>query len=184
VPPAKWLYLFSSNRSPLYEQDILDVLAAPEGALFHFRYDTSYVEAATVTEWSGLAGTPTLVLFSMQQEARYHEPVFIPIRKGVVTQTDVVGSRLFVEFRLGHIVALPPPQPKPDGDPDYAAQVNAFTAYVHGRAAETPYPSSASLGQPIPAATDPAPPWDTSTDQSVLFERGAVPGAGEIVGRA
>src|SRR4051794_1009961 len=27
----RWLYLFSSNQSPLYEQDILDVLAAPTG---------------------------------------------------------------------------------------------------------------------------------------------------------
>jgi hypothetical protein len=167
-----WLYLFSSNRSPLYEQDILDVLAAPTGTLYRFRYDTSYVEPTTAEQWPRLADTTVLVLFSMQQEARYHEPAFIPIRNGVVTRTDVVGSRLFVEFRLGQIVALPRPQP---GDPpDYAGRVSAFTAYLRGLATQTPYPSSASLGDPIPATGESAPPWDADSDEDVLFERSAV----------
>jgi hypothetical protein len=172
VSPARWLYLFSSNQSPLYEQDILDVLAAPTGALYRFRYDASYVENSTADEWLDLPGMPVLVLYSMQQEARYHDPVFIPVRKGVVTRTDVVGSRLFVEFRVGKIVALP--QPEPNGDANYAQRVNDFTAYVESQVAATPYASSASLGSPIPSASkSSSPPWDTTADESVLFERAA-----------
>jgi hypothetical protein len=116
VASSRWLYLFSSNRSPLYAQDILNVLAAPAGARYQFRYDIAYVEnvplddggEATASSWQQIEpGTPVLVLFSLQQQAKYFEPVFIPIRRGeVIKHPYIFGSRLFVEFRLGGIVAL------------------------------------------------------------------------------
>ena len=104
-----WLYLFSSNQSPLYEQDILDVLAGPSGGVHRFRYDIPYVENVsaedgghqTAAKWKEIeTGTPVLILFSLQQAAQYFEPAFIPIRKGEVLKTYVVGSRLFIDFRL------------------------------------------------------------------------------------
>jgi hypothetical protein len=178
VASPKWLYLFSSNRSPLYAQDILNVLAAPAGGRYRFRYDAGYVEdvppeeggEGTATKWEQIeAGTPVLVLFSLQQQAQYVEPVFIPIRKGeVLKRPYAFGSRLFVEFRLGTIVALP--VPTSSRDPDYADRVRQFTDYVEGRT-KTPYRYSASLGDPIPGCTQPPPPWDVVEDQNVLFER-------------
>lgn len=38
-----WLHLFSSNIRPLYEQDVIDLLAAPGGSLYRFRYEHKYL---------------------------------------------------------------------------------------------------------------------------------------------
>jgi hypothetical protein len=169
VASSKWLYLFSSNRSPLYAQDILNVLAAPAGGRYVFRYDMPYVEDSTAEGWDAIEeGTPVLVLFSLQQQAQYFEPAFIPIRKGEVIKPKVFGSRLFVEFRLDNIVALPRLEASAR-DPAYAAGVRAFTKYLKDKT-KTPYPVSASLGDPIPGCTTPGPPWNVADDQDVLFE--------------
>jgi hypothetical protein len=171
VASPQWLYLFSSNRSPLYSQDILNVLAAPAGVKYLFRYDVGLVESVTARSWEQIdVGTPVLVLFSLQQQAEYFDAVFIPIRKGEVVKAYTFGSRRFVEFRLGSIVALPP-VPGEAKDREYARGVREFTHYVKEHT-ETPYDKSASLGRPIPGCTSPAPPWNVSDDQNVLFELG------------
>src|SRR6202043_237644 len=74
------LYLYSSNIRPLYEQDILDLLASPHNLLYQFRYEARYVETNTRAEWLSLAGKTALIHFSLQQEAKFHEPAFIPVR--------------------------------------------------------------------------------------------------------
>lgn len=163
-----WLFLFSSNQSPLYAQDIIDVLAAPRGAHYTFRYDDDYVEPETRSRWDALDDTPVVVLFSIQQKAGYHDPAFIPIRKGRVVRTEVIGSRYFVTFELGSIVSLPEPG---DGKPeDYRQRVRRFTKFVAEYAWEPPYGSSASLGGRF--RTDPA-IWQGDGDQEILFERTA-----------
>jgi hypothetical protein len=156
---AKWLYLFSSSRSTLYEQDILNVLAAPCGSTYTFRYDDEVVDAEAKEKWGALEGTLVLVLFSIQQEAQYHEPAFVPIRRGTVTSTDKVGSRFFVDFRVEGYMGLPEP---PKGQTDaYGNKVRAFTGEVREAARVTPYTASASLGMPL---------QHQDGEQNVLFE--------------
>jgi hypothetical protein len=105
VQRPEWLYLFSSNRSPLYSQDILNVLAAPDGLHYKFRYDEEYVEDATAQAWETLqAGTRVLVVFSLQQAARFQPAVFMPIRLGKLVRTWKLGTRYFVEFALEKLV--------------------------------------------------------------------------------
>jgi hypothetical protein len=65
------LYLFSSNQSPLYAQDILNVLGAPVGHPYTFRYDAKYLSEGLREGWAGLKGTRAVVVFSLQQRARF-----------------------------------------------------------------------------------------------------------------
>jgi hypothetical protein len=114
------LYLFSSNIRPQYEQDIVDVAAAPKNTLFRFRYERKYVDNRIRDQWrdNKLKGRPALVLYSIQQPARYHPPAFIPIREGAVANTYEEGSVLVVEFRLrDYAVIRNPGEGEAIGDP-------------------------------------------------------------------
>ncbi len=103
------LLLFSSNQRPLYEQDILDVLAAPERSKYDFRYERRYVDQSALDQWSNLGATPVLVFFSIQQEAFYQPPAYIPVRRGRVLSARIEGDICFVQFELGPIISLPSP---------------------------------------------------------------------------
>jgi uncharacterized membrane protein len=103
------LLLFSSNQRPLYEQDILDVLAAPQGARYVFRYEKRYVDDNALAQWDNLRATPVLVLFSVQQEQYYQPPAYVPVREGSVVSARMEGDICFVEFSIGAIVTLPRP---------------------------------------------------------------------------
>lgn len=163
------LYLFSSNIRPLYEQDILDVLAAPTGGVYQFRYEKRWIDQGARDQWLTIpAGTPVLVHFSLQQPARYHDPVFFPIRRGTVKRTFAEGEALFVEFLLGDLVALAEPQ-KQDGRPDFAAETAKYREYLARHDVPRPYRVSAGLGHNILA--DQQSPLDLTTDQVTLFER-------------
>lgn len=164
------LYLFSSNIRPLYEQDILDVVAAPAGGLYQFRYERRWVDPVGRERWLSLPqGTPVLVHFSLQQPARYHDPVFFPVRRGTVKRTFAQGETLFVEFLLGDLVALPEPAKGESGRPDFAAETHAYRSYLERKEAPRPYSFSAGLGPNILSA--PESPLDLSSDQVTLFER-------------
>src|ERR1044072_201624 len=78
------LYLFSSDRSPLYTQDILNVLAAPPEQHYTFRYAARYLADRLADQWLQLQDYRVLVLFSLQQRAEYIAPAFVPIRTGHV----------------------------------------------------------------------------------------------------
>ncbi|MFL5958650.1 MAG: hypothetical protein ACJ75G_00080 [Gaiellaceae bacterium] len=163
------LYLFSSNIRPLYEQDILDVLAAPAGALYQFRYEKRWIEEASREGWLSLpAGTPVLVHFSLQQLARYHDPVLFPIRRGTAKRTFAEGEALFVEFLLGELVCLPEPQ-KHDGRPDFAAETAKYREYLAQHNVPRPYSVSAGLGHDPFSGADS--PLDQQSEQVILFER-------------
>jgi hypothetical protein len=164
------LYLFSSNIRPLYEQDILDVLAAPTGALYQFRYEKRWIGPDSGAGWLTLpAGTPVLVNFSMQQQARYHDPVFFPIRRGTVKQTFAEGDALFVEFLLGELVCLPEPQRDDQGRLLLADEVAKYRSYLSDKSVPQPYGFSAGLGPDI--FSDPDSPLDDSADQITRFDR-------------
>jgi hypothetical protein len=169
-PSEQLLFLFSSNIRPLYEQDILDVLAAPSGVPYRFRYDGAYVSAAAKDNWTRPHETDVLVLFSLQQEAEYQRAVFFPIRAGRVSAVRQVGNYFFVEFLIGQYVSLPP-APQHERRPnrfDWAKPVGAFTDYLE-KTVDTPYKSWASLGLNILRPSSEF--IDVSATGAVLFDR-------------
>jgi hypothetical protein len=163
-PARRWLYLFSSNQSPLYAQDVLNVLALPDGQSYTFRYDAKYVTAELVGAWPDLQDTHCVVVFSLQQRARYHAPAFVPVRRGVVTSTAREGRSLFVTFRAGPYVSLFAP-PTDGGREQPGEEVGRFTMRLR-TLTDTPYEASASLGSAVPDED-----WDAASEASVLFAR-------------
>jgi hypothetical protein len=91
----------------------------------------------------------------------------MPIRLGKLVRTWKLGTRYFVEFALEKLVCLPAP------DEHNAAHrwVERFTEDLNTRVAVTPYERSASLGNGLPAASEPAPPWDAASEPDLAFER-------------
>jgi hypothetical protein len=154
------LLLFSSNIRPLYEQDILDVLGAPKGTQYKFRYASEYlnVEAERAWQTPELTGTRTLVVFSIQQAAKYHDPAFIPVREGVVIDSNRNGNLRFVTFELRDYASLGVlPMVKP-ARPDLGAEVRRFTEILSehkaGEKKNCPYDCSAALVEdPLPKAS-------------------------------
>jgi hypothetical protein len=170
-----WLYLFSSNQSPQYVQDVVNVLASPEGAHYTFRYGHEHLTPFTRDQWLALKPTETdlgarvLVIFSIQQTAKFVAPVFLPVRFGHVVATDVVGTRYYVTFRVDDPAALTM------SDEDRLAHrhheaVSAFTAMVveHTTA---PYTASASLGKPFSADDMVRGHLGSFCDHDIGFER-------------
>jgi hypothetical protein len=119
------LYLYSSNIRPLYEQDILDLLASPHNLPYQFRYESRYVEENTRAEWLGLTGKMALIHFSLQQEAKFHEPAFIPVRLATVQRAFHLGDIHVLELNLGAYVALPEPPPA-EGEGNLAERVQEY----------------------------------------------------------
>ncbi len=155
------LYLFSSNQSPLYAQDILNVLGAPEGHPYRFRYDAKYVTQDLQQAWAALQDTPVLVVFSLQQKARFQAPAFIPIRSGYVLRTHREGESYFVEFRITRYVGL-----CDDGPPEASSTAVARFTQRLGEITEVPYAASVSIGPPL-EGTD----IESEGESSVLFAR-------------
>jgi hypothetical protein len=167
------VYLFSSNIRPLYAQDILNVLASPAGTSYTFRYEKRYVAASLGSRWGQeVVGRKALVHFSLQQEARYQDPVFFPIRLGYVYQVDRLGEDIFLlHFVLERLVSLKEPT-----DTDKYGLASAAHAYrTHLRdmigEANLPYQAAVSMGRDI--TVDPAAPLDAASDEIQLFDRTA-----------
>jgi hypothetical protein len=163
------LYVFASNIRPQYEQDVLDIIAAPSGLVWHLRYNIEWVNAAARAEWGQLEGTPVLIHFSLQQAAQYHEPAFVPIRIGEVQSTSSEGSFLFLEISLERHVSLA--QPSQDSS-DKARKVREYASYLDSKGIDRPYRSAVSLGFDI--LQDGSSPLDHYSDPVSLFERTAV----------
>jgi hypothetical protein len=167
---AAWLYLFSSNASPQYAQDILNVFACASGQEYVFRYEKRWVEPTTREKWLTLADkqTSTLGCFSLQQRAFFQDPAFIPVRLAQVVATTIIGSHYFVRMRVGNYVTLP--QARSFELEDFAEPVRAFTAYIKSRCT-TPYAASACLGKQLrDKAVTPEVRIDRGP-QEILFER-------------
>ena len=167
---ADWLYLFTSNASPQYAQDLLNVFAGVPGHPYVFRYEAQWVEEATRAAWDEIRADRNSVLlcFSLQQPAQLQDPAFIPVRTGRVMSTKSIGSHYFVTFELGPYVSLP--KPDSENDEDYAELVKRFTQRIKDHCT-TPYSASCSLGTQITKGA-PAPDWvDFAESQPLLFER-------------
>jgi hypothetical protein len=158
------VYLFSSDQSPLYAQDVLNVLAAPLGQLYTFRYASQYLTEELAAEWMGLKKHRVVVVFSLQQRAEYSSPAFVPIRSGHVVRTYIEGTSHFITFELEAVISLPEPEKK-DGRMRYGDAVRSFTSKL-ADVTTVPYDASASLGRELPVGA-----LDTSRDQTILFDR-------------
>lgn len=103
-----WLHLFTSTIRELYIADAIDILAAPAGAHYQFRYEGKYVAAGIHSNWrsDGLAGTKVAVCFSILHPANYHAAMYLPLRSGEVIRTWTDGSAFHVVFRLGKYMPL------------------------------------------------------------------------------
>ena len=177
------VYLFSSNIRPLYEQDILNLVAAPEGLTYRFRYKPNYVEDRLARLWgkTELEGRRCLVLFSLQQPGEYQDAAFVPVRLGQIRKTWREAGPIFVvEFRVDRAVSLAVPvnqDPSRDvpalrtrsGDADwYRQKVRDYRAWFTEQTVGCPYGPSASLG-PDPVAA-PEGPVAVGNDEGLVFQ--------------
>lgn len=112
----KWLHLFSSNIRELYVTDAVELLAAPAGFVYQFRYQEEHIQDDARGMWSGasvtkggLAGTPVAVYYSMQHAANFHPAAYLPLRFGEVVDAFVEGKTYIVRFRLGVYAPLNEP---------------------------------------------------------------------------
>lgn len=122
------IFLLSSNIRRQYEQDIVDVAAAPAGGVFRFRYDEKYVSPNLRIPWQKdeLKHRDVLVLYSIQQPADYHPAAYVPVRRGKVIRSFAEGSILVIEFRAG---AYSPPR-RPGKDETKGGLVRVLSAAV------------------------------------------------------
>lgn len=168
ITRANLLYLYSSNARPLYEQDILDVLAAPTRMPLQFRYKARCVERDTRTKWANLTGQKALINFSLQQEAEFHDPAFIPIRLATVTRAFHLGEIYIIQLTLGEYVSLLEPRQGND-KAGLAGPVRRYIEFLSQYNVPMPYDASAGLGTNILKAA--GVPLDIQEDEMVLFSR-------------
>jgi hypothetical protein len=161
------LCLFSSNIRPQYEQDIIDLAAAPEGHIYRFRYESRYIDGAVRDDWEAnkLVDTKVLVLYSIQQPQSYHPPAFVPIRTGQIVRSRRDGSVFFVDFKLGAYAPLREPT-----DPETRGSLVAgFTEALTNALPGSP---GAAVGARFSAASGEVPGgWLTTDGPSTTFER-------------
>lgn len=136
------LHLFTSDQRPLYQQDALDLLAAPAGHIYRFRYQAKYLGAGLADRWgSGLADVAVRAYFSQQQLPQHDPFTFIPFRQGRVTGAHAAGSLHFLDFEVGPRISL-----ARAADDERQARIAAFSGLL-AAAVETPRNRvSASLG--------------------------------------
>lgn len=165
------VYLFSSNQSRLYEQDILDVLAAPTGTLRQFRYFERYVSQTFRTHIAELEGRPALLHFSLQQEEQYHDPVVIPVRWATVQSAALIGDVYTIQLRMDKWCSLRAPR-KDDGTPTFSSWekkrdiVRGYQQHLDAQNIERPYSSSAGIGNDI---RDGGSQLEPTADDALLF---------------
>jgi hypothetical protein len=166
VDDSQLFYLFSSDQTVRYAQDIIDVLGAPKGRRFRFRYDERHVEAEARAhiDDDSLKGARGLVVFASQHPAMYAPAAFVPIRFIDVASSERVGTHLFVEFTVDELVTLPRRVVK-----ERPAQVEAFTRFL-AEHTNTPYESWASIGKRIAWAEEDTPPLIAGGNEDEYFE--------------
>lgn len=166
---SQLLYLFSSDQTVRYAQDIIDVLGAPKGRSFRFRYDERHVDAdacAHIDE-DRLKGTRGIVVFASQHPAMYAPAAFVPIRYINVVSSERVGTHLFVEFTVDDLVALHRREVK-----ERPGEVDAFTRCLAAHT-KTPYEAWASIGRRLALADEDPPPMIAGGNEDEYFETAA-----------
>jgi hypothetical protein len=170
-----WLHLFTSNIRDLYTRDALDLLAAPEGYIYRFRYQKEHVETRTEALWRdhGLQGRPVAVHFSFQHPANFHAAAYFPLRTGIIRRAEVSGNTYIVDFELGTYLTLEDDPAEKRSD-RRASAVRQFTENLHKLLGEA-YPdqteNDGSLSDKRRSATLGASPMEIIKDQGSNGER-------------
>lgn len=149
------LYLFSSNAEPQYAQDILNLLAAPNGYKMAFRYDIKHVSEKASAEWGPkLKDHDVLIHFVLQQQHRYFTPVLFPVRRGKVVVARREGDLHLVDFIVGNFVTLKDPSINissvRDGREtfhDYSEHTARYREILEGHQLPLPYDKYAILDE-------------------------------------
>lgn len=170
IADSKILYLFSSNQSRLYEQDILDVLAAPRGTLRQFRYFERYVSPTLRNHLDELEGRSALIHFSLQQEEQYHEPVVIPVRWARIYSASLIGDVYAFQLCMEDWCSIA--APRDEGSPTFRDWqkkrdlVHQYQQWLSDSNVEHPYAWSAGVG---PDLRGTAAPLESTSDDALLF---------------
>ncbi|KAI4452198.1 hypothetical protein C823_006780 [Eubacterium plexicaudatum ASF492] len=93
--------LFSSDSTIKYKKDILNVLAAPENGIYHFRYEDKYVQSDAQTmfqNWSHFR--MAIVAFRSGSNANEDEQFIVPIRWVEIIETELVADFYTITFRI------------------------------------------------------------------------------------
>jgi hypothetical protein len=107
-------YLFSSDYSPRYKRNVLDVLCYPEGHIFRFRYEADHVHK-TIQDWGtcksqlatklkevGNKGVTIYAETAVTASGRTFN--FYPVRDVEIIRIQVVGSVYYLDLKLGEFI--------------------------------------------------------------------------------
>ena len=97
----QYIHLLSSAARSLYAQDIVRVLAMPNGGVLHFRYSKSLVHDQIIqaSRCNALVGTKVLISF-LDISDKGQSPEIIPCRVGTLTKSGTIGEFFLIEFRV------------------------------------------------------------------------------------
>jgi hypothetical protein len=147
------VYLYSSNQARLYEQDILDVMAAPRGGLRQFRYFERYLSSELKSHPAAFIDKPALIHFSLQQEEQYHPAVVMPVRWATIRDIAVNGDVYTLQMRMDDWCSLK--APRSGTNVDFASReshrlkresVEAYQKWLEDSHVPKPYDASAGVG--------------------------------------
>lgn len=173
----EWLHLFSSNIRELYIADSIDLLAAPWGFIYQFRYQEEYVQDEACIRWhgrkGGLHGCKVVVYYSLQHAANFHPAAYVPLRYGEVVHASVEGKTHVVQFKLLGYASLADPKKDQRRDvlvQDFSKKIRdeltpSYPDYADDDGSGLDKRRSATLG-PSPASL-----IDDSGDEGSKFER-------------
>jgi hypothetical protein len=173
----EWLHLFSSNIRELYIADTIDLLAAPWGFIYQFRYQEEHVQDEARIRWhsrrEGLTGCKVVVYYSLQHAANFHPAAYVPLRYGEVVHASVQGKTYVVQFKLLGYASLADPKEDQRRDKlvqDFSKKIRdqlapSYPDYADDDGSGLDKRRSATLG-PSPANL-----IDASGDEGAKFER-------------
>lgn len=109
---TRLFYLFSSDASPRYKRNVLDILCYPEGHIFRLRYQSQYV-SKKITEWRNIKselkkGRQGILIYAETMDKKEtaesfsHQLFnFFPTREVEIIQVKIEGSVYYVDVKLG-----------------------------------------------------------------------------------
>lgn len=148
------VYLFSSNSQPQYAQNVLDVIAAPPGAVLQWRYEERWVseEFAEAVRDGTIRGLPVVLHFSLQQRAQLQEPALLPIRTGRIVNARILGRGVFIVWvRIVDDAGLGWTGAGAADSDEMDRGARRYGELLDERSIPRPYGASASIGAPLPS---------------------------------
>jgi hypothetical protein len=109
-------YLFSSDASPRYKRNVLDILCYPKGHIFRFRYQDKYVseeiKSCQLSSGNEIAsknlkefGRKGISVYAETGEPPPHRRlIFYPIREVEIVRIKLEGSIYYVDVKLGDFI--------------------------------------------------------------------------------